>query len=246
LDEGTLVALRDGDSIGREASAHLVECRSCDGALDETRTRSAAIAEMLASLDGQVDVERAKVAVRRRLDARREATPTLNRRWRAPFGRAAAILLLSAGAASALPWSPVRTWWVGEPEDGGIAPDAVEATGADQGAPAAGISVAVPQGRIAVIVRGAEAGSSIDVLWVDGPTASLSAGAGSGFAYADGRAEVDAAPGAIEVRLPRAAAFASLEVDGRVFLRRSEGQLDVPGPVVTRSDSGVRFVVPGG
>jgi hypothetical protein len=115
---------------------------------------------------------------------------------------------------------------------------------AAQGAPVAGIAVAVPEGRIAVIVSGAEPGTVIDVQWVERATARVSAPSGSGFTYADGRAEVEAAPGPIEVQLPRAADAASLVVDGRLFLERSGALLEVPGPAVERSAEGIRFVVP--
>ena len=246
LDEDTLVAVRDGDGADGWAARHLRGCSSCSHGLEEARRRSQAIAEALAELDEPVDALRAKAAVRGRLDARRGDAPARGAWWHAHLGRAAALLILTAGAASALPWSPIRHWWVGPPVEttSGPAAGAFDGAGSAQGAPAAGISVAVPEGGIAVILTGVEPGTVIDVQWVERPTARVSAPPGSGFTYADGRAEVEAAPGPIEVELPRAAEAASLRVDGRLFLERAGERLDVPGPVVQRTDDGVRFVVP--
>jgi len=243
VEEGTLLALRDGDASAEPATPHLHGCALCAEALEESRTRSRMIAEALATLDEPVETTHAKAAVRRRLDARRG--DALRTGWlRAHLGRAAAILLLTAGAASALPWSPVREWWAGPSADPIATGEPTDAVATAQGSPAAGISVAVPDGRIAVIVRGPAPGSAIDVVWTEGVTASVSAPPGSGFSYADGRVEVDAAAGAMLLELPRAAAFVSLEVDGRIFLQRSGERLDVPGPAAERTDAGIRFVVP--
>jgi hypothetical protein len=245
LDEATMVALRDGDLTAGYPLEHLRDCDACADEMKEASGRSHAIAEALASLDEPVDALRARAAVRRRLDARRGEQGG-SRAWlRGHVGRAAALLALTAGAASALPWSPVRQWWAGAPVETTAEPDPEPVVGAvSQGAPVAGISVAVPEGRIAVIVTGTEAGTVIDVRWVERATARVSAPSGSGFTYADGRAEVEAAPGPIEVQLPREADAASLVVDGRLFLERSGARLEVPGPAVERTAEGIRFVVP--
>jgi hypothetical protein len=244
LDEGTLVALRDAGPADEPTSGHLRDCPACADRLVEVTARGVAIAEVLTIFDEPVDVRSAKAAVRRRLDAVRGGMHA-RRGWRhTHLGRAAAILLLTAGAASALPWSPVRDLWVRAPAGPLNGTEPASGAVATQGSPPAGISVAVRRGSIAVIVRGAEPGSVIEVMWVDRPTARVSAPAGSQFTYADGRAEVDAVAGPVEVELPRDATFASLEVDGRLFLERSGEQLDVPGPAVTRSDARLRFVVP--
>ena len=243
LGEAILVALRDGEGADEQSAEHVGGCATCADELGEAERRAQLIAETLSSLDEPVDVPSAKAAVRRRLDARREEVRPRTAWRRGHLGRAAAILLLTAGAASALPWSPVRHWWVEErpaitsaPEPAGAGPQAAT--------PVAGISVAVPEGRIAIIVRNAEPGTVIDVVWVDRAAARVSASSGSGFTYADGRAEVEAAPGPIRIELPRDAGFASLEVDGRVFLERSAEGIAVFGPAVERSEAGIRFVVP--
>ena len=243
LDEATLVALRDGEGADGPTAEHLGGCATCTDELGESERRAQLIGEALASLDEPVDVLHAKAAVRRRLDARREDVRARGGWWRRHLGRAAAILVLTAGAASALPWSPVRQWWEAGQVETASAPGP-GGTAEQAAASMTGISVAVPQGRIAVVVRGAQPGTVIEVDWVERATARVSAPTGSGFTYADGRAEVEAAPGAIHVELPRDASFALLEVDGRVFLERSAEGLAVPGPAVESSEAGLRFVVP--
>ena len=247
LDEGTLAVLRDGDLSDARVDEHLRGCAHCSKSLQEATRRSRVIASALATLDEPVDVLRAKDAVRSRLDARRGPGRVRAAGWgRRHLGKAAALLVLTAGAASALPWSPVQRWWTDAPStplETGPRPSTA-ATSAPQGAPVAGISVGVPDGRITVVVNGADPGTVIEVRWVDRATARVSAPSGSGFTYADGRAEVAAAPGPIEVELPRIADAASLVVDGRVFLERVGGELDVAGPTVARTEEGVRFVVP--
>jgi hypothetical protein len=95
-----------------------------------------------------------------------------------------------------------------------------------------------------LVVRGAAAGSAIEVTWVDGASARVSAPDGSRFSLGGGRAEVDAAAGPVRVELPRRATFTSLVVDGIVYLQGSADRLDVRGPVTERSEDRIRFLVP--
>jgi hypothetical protein len=243
LDEGSLVALRDSDEADAHVTEHLRACARCDDALASARERSAVIAEALAVLDDPIDTSRARAAVRRRLDERRGGGSS-SRWWRTHLGRAAAILLVTAGAASALPGSPWRAWWNRADETVTVVPSPGGGAATSQGSPAAAISVPVSEGRMRVIVRGAGPGSVIEVVWVEGSSARVAAPPGSRFTYADGRAEVAVESGAVRVELPRDAAQATLEVDGRTFLERTGARLDVPGPAVERSDAGIRFVVP--
>ena len=243
LDEGTLVALRDGDEAEARVTKHLSACARCADTLADARDRSAVIAEALAALDDPVDTASAKAAARGRLDARR-GEASRSRWWRAHLGRAAGILLVTAGAASALPGSPWRSWWVGSPGAPTTEPSSGGEVAGPQSAAAPAISVPVAEGRMRVIVRGVAPGTVIDVVWVDGPSARVAAPSGSEFTYADGRAEVDVTQGPVRVELPRDAALTTLEVDGQLFLERSGARLEVPGPAVELSEAGIRFVVP--
>jgi hypothetical protein len=244
LDEGTILAVRDGAREVDDALEHLAGCAPCSRQLARARTRATEVAEALEALDDDVRVDAAKAVVRKRLDDSRTQRARRGEHGWPALGKAAALVVLAAGAASALPGSPLRTWW--EERDGTPVPLA-EPTGpsaAPQEGLVGGIAVPLDAGRIAVIVRGAAPGTRVRVEWVERLTASVSAPAGSGFTYGGGRAEVDAAPGALRIELPRTAGYATLEVNGVEYVRRSDEQLDVTGPVTERSDAGVSFIVP--
>jgi len=241
LDEGTILAIRDAVSVDASAHEHLHDCSVCLGVLEETRGRSAMLTDTLAELDEPTDTLAAKSAVRARLDSARSAREAPAwRKWH--LGRAAAILLVTTGAAFALPGSPVRSWWAGsvsdtEPSDAEVPPQSRELQ-------PGGIAVEVPQGRILVVIHGATPGTELEVTWVDELTARISAPVGSTFTYSDGRAEVDAVPGVIRVELPRGARMATVEVDGRRYLQRTPQGLEVPGPAVERTEDRIRFLIP--
>jgi hypothetical protein len=241
-DEGMIVSLRDELPAGAPAYAHLHACSACVAALADATSRSTSIADALATLDRPIDMAAAKAATRARLDRARpaHATPTW-RRW--PLGRAAMILLATAGAASALTWSPLREWLA--PAEPTSAPTpAVTSEPALELAETSAIAVEVLGGRIAVIIRGAAAGTAIEVVWGEGLSARVEGPRGSGFTYGDGRLEVDAAAGALRVELPRAVGSAVVEIDGQVYLERSDGRVDLAVAAVERTDDLVRFVVP--
>lgn len=247
LDDATIIALRDDDVAEGSTYAHLDECATCVAAVADASSRSTLIAGALAAFDGPIDVAAAKAATRARLDRTRSARvlPAW-RRW--PLGRAAMILLASAGAASALTWSPLRSLWAPTPSAPEPVPAAVAAPAPTLELPqettTRGIAVPVSDGRIDVIVRGAAPGSALDVAWSGETIARIVAPPGSVFTYADGRVEVDAAAGGLRVELPRTASAATVEVDGLVYLQRSAAGVVVLEPAVERTDDLVRFVVP--
>jgi hypothetical protein len=163
------------------------------------------------------------------------------------LGRAAILVLLTAGAAAALPWSPVRNLL--SPRSSATTEESAVATGAEEAPTAAssdqpaGIAVALEDGSVHVVVRGAAPGSELSMVWTDQSSARLTAPPGSRFTYASGRVEVDASRGAVLIELPRSASAVSLDVDGQPYLRGSPSALDVPGPVVEQTDETIRFRV---
>lgn len=241
LDEGTILALRDGALVTGDAREHIASCGRCAGALGEAGRRADAVAQALATIDRPVDVEAAKARVRARLDRAPERNP-VRTLGVGHLGRAAAILLLAAGAVTAaLPGSPVRDWLRPTPDATTVPPEAVAAIA--QEAHEGGIVVSVPDGRIDVVLTGVQAGSRLDVVWRDAATARISAAAGSSFSYAEGRAEARVSAGPVRVELPRYAPVVSISVDGRTYLRRSSSGLELLAPVVEQSDDLIRFVV---
>jgi hypothetical protein len=240
LDDAAILAVRDREPISAAELAHLHQCGACEGSVAEATSRSVLVSEALSSLKRPVNVEAAKAAVRARLDSYRTARRP-SRAWLGDLARAAAVLLVAAGAVwGALPGSPVRRLWEGSRS----ASDPLGVTTTEQTSPTRGIAVGVSDGRIEVVVRDAAPGTDLDLLWVDTPTARISAPAGSRFEYSDGRAEVSPGPGRVTVELPRSARSASLQVNGEPYLTGSADRPRVSGPVVERGQDHVRFRVP--
>jgi anti-sigma factor RsiW len=243
LDESQILAARDGEALPPPAREHLEVCATCAAALTHAHARADIVARTLSALDGAVETTAAKAGVRARLGS------TRRRHWAwgsSHLGRAAALLLVTAGAAAALPWSPVRTLW--RPSDPERGPEAASTTATEVVSPSVGssetgIAVPVSDGFVQVVVRGADPGTVLEVTWSDQDVARLAAPAGSRFTYAAGRVEVDASRGRLGVELPRGAAHVSLEVDGRLYLRGSPASPEVLGPAVERTADGIRFSV---
>lgn len=256
LDEGTLLAVRDGGSTSDAVRAHLESCAACRTALAAARARAEAIESTLTALDRPVEPTAAKAGVRARLGTGTTRASRASRSWWSGthLGRAAGLLLVTAGAAAAaLPGSPLRSFWVPsgppEPAPGATVQDAATETGAAEhrasfsGEDGTGIAVAVTDGSVHVIVRGADPGTDLAVTWTQQSSARVIAPAGSRFTYAAGRIEVDASRGDIRVELPRDAGEVSLEVDGRLYLQGSSVALQVFGPMVERTADTIRFRV---
>jgi hypothetical protein len=243
VDEGTLLLLRDEAPPDAPARAHVRDCRSCSAALADATSRAALLSEALAALDFPVDAAAAKAATRARLDRARADRPLPAwRRW--PLGRAAVLLLVCAGAASAaLTWSPLRSWRASRPVPASQPEPTVTPT-PTRLTETSGIAVEIPDGRIAIVVRDAPPGTVVEVLWSAGAAVRVEGPAGSAFTYGDGRLQVDAPSGMLRVDLPRAARSATLEVDGRVWLERTGAGVTVHEPALERTDDLVRFVVP--
>lgn len=218
VDEGTIVAIRDGALVTGEARQHVESCSECARSLAEARRRAEAIGAALASPAEPLDIERAKRQVRGWLDDRRAERP--RRRFPLPLGRAAALLLLAGGAVYALPGSPVRDWVRGSGSD------EAPAVATDQEVLAAGgIEVPMPEEGIRVSLASVAAGAAVELIWVDEPVARILAGEGTSYSFAEGRAEAIVAPGPVRIEISRSAPSVSLSVNGRMIF---EGSADAP------------------
>jgi len=258
LDEGRLLALRDGDgAAGEEARAHLAACAVCTEALEALRARGSAVEAALSSLDEQWDVESTRARVRQRVAAACAVAAggqsAVRRRPRVALwslSRAAGLLLVTAAAVSALPGSPVRAWlgarFGGDQGAATVPPPAIEGTPAAALAPeSTGVRLSVPSGPLRVVLHDVAPGTDVRVRLVPGTEASVYAPAGSRFTSAAGRVEARVTPGAVRVELPTGVDPVVLEVGGRIYLRSTEAGLEVPGPVVTRTEDEVLFRIPG-
>lgn len=244
LDEATLTTLRDRETQDPVALDHLATCDRCATALAEVEKREAFIAQALATIDEDgLGLEAAKARVRARLDQRRTRDARA-RAWWWPrhMGRAAAVLLVAAGAVSALPGSPVRQWLTQPAPEAARA--GVAAAASTQEVLPAGIEVTVPPSGLRVQISPVGPLDGVEVAWSDGPVATVEAPAGSRFSYAEGRLEAVVAGGPVRVVLPRSGPRVAVEVDGRPYLVRSDEGTEVTGPVGDRSDERIRFLGP--
>jgi hypothetical protein len=239
LDEARLLVLRDGnrgaDLVGE---AHLAECSPCQVVLERLHRRSATIAGALETLDDPHELEAARARVRDRVEGRQQGatnvTPLPRRRpklWGVELSRAAGVILVTAtAAAAALPGSPVREW-----------------VGASTGnRETAGVRLSVANGPLRVSLRGVAAGGEVHVRWVTGAEAAVFAPVGSQFTSGEDRIEATVAPGSVRVELPRNLVPISLEVNGRIYLHKVAGGLEIPGPAEERGTEEIVFRVPGG
>ncbi len=244
LDEGTLAAIRDGEGT-KEAERHLETCVTCRRSLQALQRRGGLVAGSLSQLDEPFDAGFAREAVRTRVSA-----GSARRRTARRLGRAAGVLLFlgAAGAAYAMPGSPVRSW-LARRGDAGKPQATVEAT---QTAPAASaaketaVRMDLGPGPARIVLRGVRAGTAVEVTLVRGTTAAVTAPRGTRFATSRGWIEADVAPGTVLVELPRDVVPATLEVAGRVYLRNTDAGVQIPGPAGRHTDGSIRFTVPKG
>ena len=243
--EGRLRTLLDGelsDSDAESARAHLDECDSCQALFTGLGEASTVVGVALRHLDTVAPPAGAKESVLARVgmgsgDAR-EARFT--------FARAAIIVLFfGAVVATALPASPVRGWFAAGWDRAvelftGTAADESAALPADSALSAqtpesAGVRLEVETGELLVLLQDIEPGTVLDVRFVDGFQAAAFAAQPARFRTAEGRIEVIGGSGRIRVDIPRSVDVASIQVNGRMYIRKAGDELDVAGPIVAQT-----------
>lgn len=235
LEDGTLQAFLDDELPPVErarVAEHLLACERCNGSYEDLTQANALFSQSVSLLD---------VAP----PSMRPAGGTLRRR--APAGTsslvkaAGLVLALAAGAAAAVPGSPVREWVSqlvasGEPSPAPVeeatAPGSVRAPAS---APA-GVSISPAAGRVLVslsnlertVVRlGAAAGTQASI-------SVLAAERDPVFRAGAGRVEVrDGVGGEVRVWLPLTVDGARLEVDGKLYADVLDGALRLHVPADT-------------
>ncbi len=245
VDEGTLLALLDGELSGEErirVERHVGECQTCAGELAELRDASATLESALALLDHPVPAAATAWAVRKRASAR----PVVSSR-RTLVRAAAMVLGFAAVGSAAIPDSPVREWAATAWRQGvaalSRADDAPEAATVEEpsSAPApdpapeaeAGLLVQPHEGRVVVSVESPARGLVARVRQIDGDRVAVrarGAAATARFRTAPGRVDV-VAPGTGElvIDVPASLTDVTLEVDGRVYMTKVGPNLTVSG-----------------
>ena len=160
-------------------------------------------------------------------------------RW---LGRAAVLVLIAAGALSALPgpfngWIP-RVFSGGSPLATPIAP-------APEPAGQVGGRMEVVSGPVLVHLENVVPGTVIDVRRVAGRAVGVLAATGSEFSYGSGEVRAAVVAGPVTVELPDGVVPATLIVNGATYLVVDAAGIDVPGPAaVAVGESLVTFEVP--
>lgn len=256
--ESQLLAYHDGEIDGSAAAdlaGHLAVCARCTEELAGLRRLSDRSQAALSELDVPAPMlrTRAAIAAARRAPA---GAPLLQRVGARSLAKAAVLLLVLAGAISALiPGSPLRLVLetaiarLSEPvpQEGPIAPQppAAEAPGALVNT----IYVYPADGRVRVIVhapveldvvaRLAEEAETVAVV-TSSPDPEVR------FRSATGRVEVSGlTQGTLEVAIPMDLQSATLEIGGQVHVYKDGDELRLSGPAGTGRGEEVRFRIGG-
>lgn len=239
----------------RRTSAHLARCPRCRELVTWTRevTMAAAEATALPAPAGSWERIAARLAAGETVLLPTDGEAMISDqagvpRWhRSPALRAALLVLVLAGVASAtVPGSPLRAWigrvlpFPAAGSEAGVASDADDPAAA---APGTGASVTRPDARIvvplvddALTIRIERPHPDLRIrVRVGGEPEVLvhaSGGAAEGrFRRAAGRLTIEeAGEGEVVIGIPAGPGRVSLEVDGRLFLLKGAGQLQILAP----------------
>ena len=250
-DEGMIRALLDEEATGENKAArtHLDTCPRCAEAAAEQAADLQVLTEALALLDTDPPAQAARARILEETHARRKRVRMI--RWSLPRVASFAVLI-TAGAAAALPGSPVRQWiadgWrnlggtrgpvVTEALEGvGPSPD----EGAVEGTERVGATLPVGQGGLELQVRDLSPLASLTVHFVEGNRAGIFSEEGTRFRTEGGRLEASDPPGDVTLEIPSGASPITVVVNGEVYLRKTAGGLQILGPVQTRTPTEIRF-----
>lgn len=161
------------------------------------------------------------------------------------LARAAVVVIAFGAVASALPGSPVRTWLAAGWQlavralrpDSAPAP-AVAPVPAPPGAEA-GVRVEPSAGQLRFILT-SPPGTEIRVRFTDDELAAVYAAAETRFRTGPGLVHANVAGPEVRLEIPRAAA-ATLEVNGRLLLRKAGDRIQLLGPGADTAGAEIRF-----
>lgn len=277
LSEGQLQAYLDGEVEGadvRSLAAHLEACAVCAATLASLRAAAAHVSNALVWLDRPAstaaavrpgiaapEAQRATEVVGANDDA--DVRPIhAHRLWGRParvgFLKAAMLaLFVSGAAAAAIPGSPVQRWLIGAWDqltrpapvvvDEPVVEPVTEPAPPVAAPELASISIEPVDGRLSVVLEGAERVRSIRVAFVDAQSATVETEADAATRFSTGPSRIEATglgSGTVHVRIPRNLVYARVVADGRTLLEKEGSTLRTPGDVVERSDNVIVFRAP--
>ena len=152
---------------------------------------------------------------------------------------AAAMLVLVAGGAAALPGSPIRAW-IGEAMGGAPEPEIRTAT--VDGEAMAGVAVGLRDGRVEIILRAPRPEAEVEIRVGGEDRVELQAPVGTRYSTAPGRVEADlagAGDGPLLILIPSSAREVQLAVERRPIMTWSGGtfRLEEGIPAETRGEA---------
>ena len=248
---GTIRAFLDGEATGEfeDTQAHLAQCPQCRTLAREQSLALDSLSEALALLDVEPPLETIRVRLLREMSGGRRGWGTFRRN----LPRAASFaILLTAGAAAALPGSPVRRWvtrgWDAVSGSGetteAVSPSPSATEGTDVPGPEVGtVGATIPAGAdgLELHVRELAGTASLRILLVEGSQAGIFGGEGTRFRTEAGRVIATGPPGDVTMEIPMEASPVLVVVNGEVYLRKTEEGLELLGPVLARTPTEIRF-----
>lgn len=255
-EEGTLLALLDGEAGMGPVEGHVEACTACQGAVSRLRTERLQTSTALAVLEAGDPRPDALERIRAGAAAGASGTftngggPKDGGRWfqTVPLGRAAIFLLLMAGTASAaLPGSPVRDWiravWSNDPQGGVTASTETSSEGAEilGRSPASqgdGVWLALPlEGGVELSFSGPVGEPGIRLVVGDGGRVGAFARGSAEFRSGVRALSVELNGGGAEAHLPRTAGLLQVRLDDRLLMRLEDGVVEAAAGLVQLSDS---------
>lgn len=256
LTDGNLQAWIDGELAGEpEVEArvrhHVGACEECADRLTVLRQRSERFSRAMLALDEGTAAPADPGPLPLAATRGRARRPWRRTGW--GLARAAGLLLVVAGAASAIvPGSPVRSWigvLLSDDRAPSIAVDDISPRG--EGVEAVGptvVGVAADDGRVEVRLRDFGRDSKVHVRLTDAGRATVrveDTGTGPRFVTAPGQLEVIGTTGDVWVDLPRSAHESAVTVDGEPLVRVTDGEIRILRPAVDSLREEVVFRIGG-
>lgn len=252
VELGRLQSFTDG-ALPREERAlvehHLSQCGACRDELRELTDADATLTAALGLLDRPAPAGRAHADA----FARRRAPRFQPARRALPRAAVFLVGFAAAAAAASVPGSPVRDWLGSLGRPGSVQAPASPAPAAtvaarpavDEVASEVGVSVTPENGDVRVVLRQAAADVEVRAVLVSGDRAGVyarGAAASARFRTSPGRIEVDGVgQGELRMELPRSARSATVEVNGREYLRKDGDQLRLSTSAADQSGAEVSF-----
>jgi hypothetical protein len=249
--EGSLQTYLDGEldsAAAAELDQHLAVCDACARELESLRSLSFRASEAFALLDVAPPMLRAQAAI---AAARRDERSSFARFAASGLAKAAMLTLVLAGAAAAIPGSPLRRVIERLFSRDDVAVD-VPATAPSDVTPAPAVEmeehaayVSPANNAVRVVIHAPAGAVDVVVRLIDTDRAEVetsSSQTGVRFRSATGRLEiVGMGAGTVTIGVPRDLAAARIEVNGAVHAFKQGSALHLSGPAGTAQGSEVKF-----